>query len=92
MRPDGVMVLDQVPHPPQYDAFFEPFTATAQQLTLYGLANWLQPHPDRPNSFCDPEASSSYRWSVSGRTLTITAVQKGCADRDIALVGAWQRT
>jgi hypothetical protein len=92
VRPDGVLILDQVPHPPQYDPFFEPFVTGDHRFTLYDSAQWLQPHPDRDNNFCDPEASSDYRWAMSDSTLTITQVQKRCADRDIALVGAWRRT
>jgi hypothetical protein len=92
VRADGVLVLDQVPHPADTDPFFEPFTTPAtDRLTVHGVAGWLQPHPDRGNSFCEPEAASDYRWSASGAGLVITPVQHACADRDIALAGAWHR-
>lgn len=91
VQADGVVVLDQVPHPAQFDPLFEPFTGSGHRFTLYGPAQWLQPHPDRDNNFCDPEAASTYSWSLSGTALTITQLQKACADRDTVVVGTWHR-
>jgi hypothetical protein len=89
VRPDGVILLDQVPHPSGNDAFVMPYLASGHRFVAYPSAGWLQPHPDRDNNFCDPEAASNYQWSASGRTLTVAGVDKACADRDIVLVGTW---
>jgi hypothetical protein len=89
VRPDGVVTLDVDPGT-QYDAFYEPYQVSGSDLTLYGPAFWLQPHPDQPSLFCEPEASGTYTWSLEGRALTITAVAHSCADRDTILVGTWQ--
>lgn len=91
IRPDGVLLLDQVPHPRGSDPFFEPLAGSDHRFTVYDSAGWLQPHPDRGNNFCEPEGSAAYRWSLSGSALTITQLQKVCADRDIVLVGTWHR-
>jgi hypothetical protein len=71
--------------------FVEPFTLTASSMRLYGAAIWQQPNPDAPSLFCEPEKPSDYTWSVSGDSLTITNVQKVCADRDIVFVGTWTK-
>jgi hypothetical protein len=71
--------------------FVEPYTLTGSQLRLYGPAVWLQPNPDSPSLFCEPERPSDYTWDLSGSSLTITPTQKICADRDIVFAGTWTR-
>lgn len=71
--------------------FVEPFTLTGSSMTLYGPAVWRQPNPDEPNLFCEPEKAGHYTWSLDGSSLTITAKDKVCADRDIVFVGTWTR-
>ena len=71
--------------------FVEPYTLTGSELRLYGPAVWSQPDPDTPNLFCEPERPSDYTWHLSGSSLTITPIQKVCADRDIVFVGTWTR-
>jgi hypothetical protein len=91
VRPNGVLVLD-VAKADHYDGFYLPYRSAGDRLTLYGPAPWLQPHPDKPSIFCEPEPAASYRWSTSGDgTLSITATGRSCADRDSALVGTWER-
>ncbi|CAN5758893.1 hypothetical protein BH18ACT7_BH18ACT7_06570 [soil metagenome] len=42
-------------------------------------------------SYCpDPAASSTYRWSRSGETLTVTPIDNDCPDRQAVLAGTWQ--
>lgn len=72
--------------------FEEPFTVSGNQLRLYGPAVWVQPDTTEPDLFCEPEQPSDYIWRLSGRTLTISAVQKACADRDMVIAGNWTRT
>lgn len=86
----GVITLDVVP-PTEYDPFYEPYRVSGKKLTLYGPALWLQPHPDQASVFCEPEAPSTYAWSVRGSALTIRSVTRECADRDSIVVGTWQR-
>ncbi len=91
VRPDGVITLD-VEGGSEFDPFFEPFQAMdGGSLEVYGPALWLQSHPEQGSIFCDPEDVGAYRWSVTERQLTITAVDHTCADRDTILVGTWQR-
>ena len=73
--------------------FVQPYTLRGSSMRLYGAAVWRQPGLDRTgaNKFCEPEAASDYTWHLSGSSLTITNVQKKCADRDIVFVGTWQR-
>lgn len=91
VRQDGVLLLDEVPHPHGTDAYHVPFAGTGQRITIYDSAGWLQPNPERGNMFCEPEKPSDYQWSLSGSTLTLKALEHVCADRDIALVGSWHR-
>jgi hypothetical protein len=44
-------------------------------------------------AFCGPEIpqNASYKWSISGRTLTLKATSDRCADRDTVLGGRWTR-
>jgi hypothetical protein len=72
-------------------AFVEPFTSRGSTLTLYGPAVWRQTDPGNPSVFCEPERPGRYTWSLSGSVLTIRAKQKVCADRDVVMVGTWQR-
>jgi hypothetical protein len=72
--------------------FVEPYSLRESSLTLWGPAVWRQPNPDEPNLFCEPEKASEYAWKSSGSSLTITNVEKTCADRDIVFVGTWTRT
>lgn len=72
--------------------FVEPFRLSGAQMTLYGPAVWRQPDPSNPNLFCEPEKPGSYAWSLSGSSLTITAKDKVCADRDIVFVGTWTKS
>jgi len=71
--------------------FVEPFTLSGSELTLYGPALWRQPDPENPSLFCQPERPGRYTWSLSGSMLTIKTDQEVCADRDIVMVGTWQR-
>lgn len=71
--------------------FVEPYTLKGNQLRLYGPAVWAQPDPTTPNLFCEPERSSDYTWHLSGSSLTLTPIQKVCADRDIVFAGTWTR-
>lgn len=73
--------------------FVEPYSLHGSSMRLYGAAVWRQPGLDRTgaNKFCEPEASSDYTWHLSGSSLTISNVQKSCADRDIVFVGTWTR-
>jgi hypothetical protein len=41
--------------------------------------------------FCKNSGPGSYRWSVSGSTLTLRVGQDRCADRDSILTGAWKK-
>jgi hypothetical protein len=34
----------------------------------------------------------TYRWAVTGTTLTLTAIHKGCPDRGAVWEGTWTRT
>lgn len=90
IRPEGEIIgVD-----PGGDAtapFIEPFTVSASTLELYGPAVWRQPDPETPSLFCQPERPGRYTWSSSRSTLTIRTDQKVCADRDIVMVGTWQR-
>jgi hypothetical protein len=45
-------------------------------------------------SFCGPEApqNASYTWKLDGDTLTQSAVEYRCADRNSMLTGAWTRS
>ena len=72
--------------------FVEPYTLKGSQLRLYGPAVWSQPDPDTPSLFCEPERPSDYTWHLAGDALTLTPVQKVCADRDIVFAGTWTRT
>jgi len=72
-------------------AFVEPFTVDGSTVTLYGPAVWRQRDPENPSKFCEPEGPATYTWSRSGSTLTIGTQQEVCADRDILMVGTWQR-
>jgi hypothetical protein len=72
-------------------AFVEPFTLSGSVLMLYGPAVWRQTDPENPSLFCEPELPGRYTWSLSGSMLTINTDQKVCADRDIVMVGTWQR-
>jgi len=73
--------------------FVEPYTLRGSSMRLYGAAVWRQPGLDRTgaNKFCEPESASDYTWHLSGSSLTISNVQKACADRDIVFVGTWTR-
>ena len=44
-------------------------------------------------SFCGPEVpqNATYRWTVDGDALKLTAVHDTCADRDSSLSGTWRR-
>lgn len=44
-------------------------------------------------SFCGPDVpqNAAYRWSLSHSTLTLTAKDDACADRDSILQGRWTR-
>lgn len=90
IKPDGEIVgVD--PTGDTTAAFVEPFTVRESTVTLYGPAVWRQTDPDNPSKFCDPERPGRYTWSLSGSMLTIKTNQKVCADRDIVMVGTWQR-
>jgi len=71
--------------------FVEPYTLKGSQMRLYGPAVWAQPDPETPSLFCEPERPSDYTWHLSGSALTITPMQKVCADRDIVFAGTWTR-
>jgi len=71
--------------------FVEPYTLQGAQMRLYGPAVWSQPDPKTPSLFCEPERPSDYTWHKSGSALTLTPVQKVCADRDIVFAGTWTR-
>lgn len=90
IEPDG-RIVGVDPSGDASNPFVEPYTVTGSQLRLYGPAVWLQPNPDSPNLFCQPEQPSDYTWHLSGSLLTITQIQKVCADRDIVFVGTWTR-
>ena len=90
VREDGVIVIGYVPDH-EYDWTYLPFQTRDDRLTLFGPAVWLQPHPDRPSLFCDPEPPATYRWTTRGHDLTIGAVARTCADRDEVLLGTWRR-
>jgi hypothetical protein len=83
----GDEAKDQMKQP-----FVEPFTVSGSRLTLYGPAVWKQADGTQPNLFCEPERPSTYRWSLSGTKLVLSAVDKVCADRDTLFVGTWTRT
>ena len=70
---------------------YEPYTVKDNTLTLYGPAVWLQPNPDEPFLFCEPEARSDYRWTTDASTLAIDSLDKYCADRDQVFAGQWNR-
>jgi hypothetical protein len=90
IEPDGKIVgVD--PAGDTSNPFVEPYTLTGDTLRLYGPAVWSQPDPTTPNLFCEPERPSDYTWHLSGASLTITANQKVCADRDIVFAGTWTR-
>lgn len=92
VQPNGVLVLDRAKADP-YDGFYLPYRTSGDRLALYGAAPWLQPHPDDPSIFCEPEPRASYRWSASpDGSLTITPTGHICADRDAAVVGTWRRS
>jgi hypothetical protein len=87
ISPQGlVRVVD-----PDGGTSYEPYTAQKQSLTLYGPAVWLQPNPNEPFLFCDPEARSDYQWTTDASTLVITSTDKLCADRDQIFEGHWNR-
>ncbi len=73
------------------EPYIEPFTLSGSTLRVYGPAVWRQPDPSSPNLFCEPEAPSDYRWTMTGSSLTIRNIQRACADRDIVMVGTWTR-
>ena len=90
IEPDGKIVgVD--PAGDTSNPFVEPYTLKGNQLRLYGPAVWAQPDPTTPNLFCEPERPSDYTWHLSGPSLTITPIQKVCADRDIVFAGTWTR-
>jgi hypothetical protein len=89
VEPDGKIVGN--PSGETSSPFVEPYELMGSRVRLYGPAVWLQPDPEEPNLFCEPERPSDYTWHLSGSSLTITPVQKVCADRDIVFVGTWTR-
>jgi hypothetical protein len=89
VRRDGVMVIGYV-HDDNWEYF--PLQTRSDRLTIYGPAVWLQPHPDQPSLFCDPEPPATYRWATKGNDLAITAVAHTCADRDEVPLGTWHRS
>ncbi len=90
VEPDG-RILGVDPAGDTSAAFVEPYTLTGSTMRLYGPAVWSQPNPDTPSLFCEPERPSDYTWHLSGSSLTLTPIQKVCADRDIVFVGTWTR-
>jgi len=72
--------------------FVVPYTLSGSSMRLYGAAFWREPIDKYGgNKFCDPDPTSDYTWQLSGSSLTIRNVQKQCADRDLVLVGTWNR-
>jgi len=90
IKPDGRILLRDPLGDPQ-NPTVEPFTVSGSTMRVYGSAVWAQRNPEDASKFCEPEAASDYRVQLSGSTLTISNVQKACADRDIAFVGTWTR-
>jgi hypothetical protein len=69
--------------------FAESYTADGGgRLTIKGYQD-----PAHRGAFCGPEIpqNATYRWKVSGGTLTLTAVSDPCADRDSSLSGHWTK-
>jgi hypothetical protein len=89
VRPDGVLSLSLASAPD--DPTLEAYSTAGRRLTVYGSSAWLQPNPDKPSLFCEPEPPFGYLWSVTRDTLTVTATAPSCADRDQVLVGTWRR-
>jgi hypothetical protein len=42
------------------------------------------------DDFCTPR-SGTYRWKVTGKSLTLTSVKDRCRDRSAVLTGVWKR-
>jgi hypothetical protein len=69
-------------------AIAQTYSATASgRLTIVAYVN------PGAGSFCGPviPQNATYRWSVTGRTLTLRATDDRCADRDSVLTGRWTR-
>jgi hypothetical protein len=90
VRKDGVIVLGY-PADQGADWSYFPYETRGDRLTLEGPAVWLQPHPDEPSLFCEPDPPATYRWTTRGTELTIAAITPTCADRDEVLLGTWRR-
>lgn len=90
IKPNGE-ILTSDPGSDHSNPGVEPFTLAGSTMRLYGPAVWAQHNPQDASKFCEPEAASDYRVHLSGSTLTISNVQKACADRDIVFVGAWTK-
>ncbi len=43
------------------------------------------------DEFCVPHNKGTYRWKVTGKTLTLTNVNDKCYDRSTVMTGSWKR-
>jgi hypothetical protein len=86
VRRDGVFFFDD----PRGAGGSEAFTALADgTLTMQGPVNWLEPH-SKQGSFCGIERDGAYRWTITARTLVLTARSDRCADRNSMFTGIWR--
>jgi hypothetical protein len=82
----GVLFFDD----PRGGGGSEAFTALADStLTMQGPVNWLEP-PSKRGSFCAIERDGAYRWTITARTLVLTARSDRCADRNSLFTGIWR--
>jgi hypothetical protein len=85
---DGVFYFDD----PSGGGGSEAFIALPNRsLTMQGPVNWLEP-ASRQGSFCGVEPTGTYRWSLHGNELTLTARSDRCADRNSMFNGTWRRS
>jgi hypothetical protein len=86
-EPTGLLVFGD----PNGSGGNEAFSATlGGLLNMDGPVNWRE-STDRQGGFCALEAPGQYRWSIAGRTLTITGDDRRCADRDADPMSATPR-
>jgi hypothetical protein len=62
-----------------------------EQLTATADGDFTAGPYTTPDIFCKNSGPGGYRWSLSGRTLTLKATEDRCADRDSILTGSWTK-
>jgi hypothetical protein len=93
--PTGVGVVDQYDEEPGIIHVYAPIQMaplSCDQRGCRGGVSWFGDHPIGGNDCTEAGPSGTYRWAVTGSTLTLTAIDEGCPDRGDVWEGSWTRT